>query len=250
MAHHAPTLELDRVHLALAGRPVVEDLSLRVASGEFVAVVGPSGCGKSTLLSLIAGLRQPDRGRVTVDGQPATARLGTLTLLPQRDALLPWRTVGDNVALGARLSGSTAAEATHTARRALERYGLADVIDHYPHALSGGMRQRASLARAVVGDGAWLLDEPLGALDALTRSQAQAELAAIWGERRPTTVLVTHDLDEALRLADRVVVCSPAPARVVAEVSVTMPHPRSDDEAVRSALAPQRATLRRALGAA
>ena len=216
------------VHHAFDGMPVLACIDLVVAPGEFVAVIGPSGCGKSTLLALIAGLEAPTAG--TVEVRRADGRPGRPALMPQRDALLPWRTVGQNVAIGARLAGMDRDEAGEAARRTLERYGLAGFADHYPHALSGGMRQRAALARTVLGgaDG-WLLDEPLGALDALTRADLQGVLERAWSERRPTSVLVTHDLDEALLLADRVVVLSPRPARVVAEVTVPLGRPRGPE---------------------
>jgi ABC-type nitrate/sulfonate/bicarbonate transport system ATPase subunit len=147
--------------------------------------------------------------------------------MPQRDALLPWRTLLDNVALGPTVAGRPRGEAARAARAVLARYGLAGFEDHYPHALSGGMRQRAALARTLLGGSrAWLLDEPFGALDALTRADLQGVLAALWQEHRPTALLVTHDLDEALVLADRVLVSGARPATVVAELAVDLPRPR------------------------
>ncbi len=230
----APALEARGLRLALPGRdgpePVLEGIDLDVAPGELVALIGPSGCGKSTLLSVMAGLREPDEGLVLVDGRPHPDRTGGLTLMPQSDALLPWRTLLDNVATAPRLAGAARAEAQRAARRTLGAYGLAGFEDHYPHALSGGMRQRAALARTVLaGTRAWLLDEPFGALDALTRADLQAALAALFEEYRPTVILVTHDLDEALLLADRVLVSGPRPARLVAEVIVELPRPRRVD---------------------
>ena len=208
---------------------VLGGVHLDVAPGEFVALVGPSGCGKSTLLGVLAGLTEPDAGEVLLDGQPGADRLGRLTLMPQRDGLLPWRTLADNVALGPELAGARRGEARAAARQALTRYGLAGFEEHYPHALSGGMRQRAALARTLLGGRrAWLLDEPFGALDALTRADLQGVLGALWAEHRPSVLLVTHDVDEALLLADRVLVAGARPMRIRAEVQVDLPRPRSD----------------------
>jgi ABC-type nitrate/sulfonate/bicarbonate transport system ATPase subunit len=223
----APSIEARSLRLELGGTPVLGGVDLSLAPGELVALVGPSGCGKSTLLSVLAGLREPDSGEVLIDGRAGGGRLGRLSLMPQHDALLPWRTLLENVVLGARLAGAAPEPAAREARRALSRYGLGGFEDHYPHALSGGMRQRAALARTLLaGAGAWLLDEPFGALDALTRADLRGVLAATWRDRRPTTLLVTHDLDEALLLADRVLVSGPRPARVVGEVRVELPRPR------------------------
>jgi ABC-type nitrate/sulfonate/bicarbonate transport system ATPase subunit len=244
----APVIELRGIHHALGGLPVVQGVSFTIAPGELVALVGPSGCGKSTLLSILAGLTHPDRGEVRLDGVPAPERLGRLALMPQGDALLPWCTVRENVALGARLAGSAGADARAEADTLLARLGLAGFEEHYPHALSGGMRQRAALARTVLARAdAWLLDEPLGALDALTRSDLQRVLAGTWAQERPTTLLVTHDLDEALLLADRVLVSGPSPARIVAEIPVDLPRPRTLDDTLTPAFATLRGRLMHAL---
>jgi ABC-type nitrate/sulfonate/bicarbonate transport system ATPase subunit len=205
--------------------PVLDDLSFMVDRGEFVALIGPSGCGKSTLLSILAGLEEPDDGEVLVSGSPD--RLGTLTLLPQSDALLPWKTVLENVATGPRITRADAAAAAERARATLAEFGLGGFERHYPHALSGGMRQRVALARAVLGGARyWLLDEPFGALDAFTRAHLQRFVAEAWERHRPSVVLVTHDLDEALSLADRVLVSSSRPGRIIAELAVELPRPR------------------------
>jgi ABC-type nitrate/sulfonate/bicarbonate transport system ATPase subunit len=229
----APRIEARGLRLSLPagdGRlEVLGGVHLDVAPGEFVALVGPSGCGKSTLLAVLAGLMEPEAGQVLLDGRPGVDRLGHLTLMPQRDGLLPWRTLLDNVALGPELVGAGRGDARTAARLALARYGLAGFEDHYPHALSGGMRQRAALARTLLGGRrAWLLDEPFGALDALTRVDLQGVLGALWAEHRPSVLLVTHDVDEALLLADRVLVAGARPMRIHADVAVELPRPRSD----------------------
>ena len=227
----APSLLVRDLHVSRPGRdgplPVLEGVGFAAAPGEIVALVGRSGCGKSTLLSVLAGLLMPDSGDVLLDGDPDAPRLGRLTLMPQGDALMPWRTVAGNVAVAAELAGDPPARADERARAVLARYGLAGFEDHYPHALSGGMRQRVSLARTLLaGRGAWLLDEPFGALDSLTRADLVADLEAVRAEHTPTVVLVTHDLDEAVMLADRIVVLTPRPARVAATVDVALPRPR------------------------
>lgn len=244
----APAITAVGLRLRLGDTDVLDGLDIHVASGELVALVGPSGCGKSTLLSVLAGLVDPDAGRVLVDGSEEGGRPGRLTLMPQNDALMPWRTLVDNVSIGALLAGADRAEARDRARRTLARFGLAGFEEHYPHALSGGMRQRAALARTLLGGArGWLLDEPFGALDALTRADLQGVLAEAWARDRPSTLLVTHDLDESLLLADRVLVCGPRPARVVAQVVVDLPRPRVIDDTVRPEFAALRGELLAAL---
>ncbi len=245
----APRIEAVDLGLAFGDTAVLDGLSLTLEPGEIVAMVGPSGCGKSTLLSVLAGLLAPDCGEVALDGDPSAPRLGRLTLMPQHDALLPWRTLLSNVALAPRLAGA-GDDAERSARRALARFGLGGFEDHYPHALSGGMRQRAALARTLLsGSRGWLLDEPFGALDALTRADLRGVLARAWADAGPTALLVTHDLDEALLLADRVLVASPRPARVVAEVAVEVPRPRETGDGARQEVAPLRRELMDALRA-
>jgi len=197
---------------ALAG------VTLRAAPGEVVALVGPSGCGKSTLLDLVCGLRAPQAGRVQASRS---------VLMPQRDQLLPWLTALDNAALALRVGGASKAEAQATARPLLEELGLLGFEHTRPAELSGGMRQRVAFARTLLAGAPVLcLDEPFGALDAITRAEAQGWLArALEGSRR-TVLLVTHDVEEAVLLADRVVVLSPRPGRVVAEIEVALERPR------------------------
>jgi ABC-type nitrate/sulfonate/bicarbonate transport system ATPase subunit len=205
--------------------PTLAGVSVAAAAGEFVGLIGPSGCGKSTLLRVLAGLEEPDRGRVEFGASP---RLGAIGLMPQRDALLPWRTLLDNVALGLELGARMARpRAREAARAQLRAFGLDGFAAAYPGTLSGGMRQRGALLRTfLAGKPATLLDEPLGALDSLTRAEVQEWLEAAWLAFQPTVLLVTHDVDEAIFLCDRVYVLSPRPGRVVAEVAVDLPRPR------------------------
>ena len=196
----------------------LEDMSLKAAAGEIVAVVGPSGCGKSTLLELICGLQRPDGG--TIATAPAA-------LMAQRDLLLPWRSAIDNAALALELRGLSAAEARAQTKPWLERFGLHEFEDARPAQLSGGMRQRVSFLRTLLaGKPVLALDEPFAALDALTRQEMQGWLAHVLETEPRTVVLVTHDVEEAVVLADRVVVMSKRPGRTVAEIEVPLPRPR------------------------
>lgn len=203
----------------------LDDIAITVAPGEFVSLVGPSGCGKSTLLRIVAGLEEPTAGRVTVGG--GGRRLGASGYMPQRDMLLPWRTVLDNVTLPLEYRGVPRGAARRAGAALLEEFGLGGFEGAWPAALSGGMRQRAALARTVLtGSRALLLDEPFGALDALTRLDMQEWLLGVWTRLGATVLLVTHDLEEALYLSDRVYVMAARPGRVVAEVPVALPRPR------------------------
>lgn len=211
------------------GRLVValEDVSLALRDGEFVTVVGPSGCGKSTLLNIICGLLQPDEGMIRLDGQPAPERLGRLAYMPQRDLLLPWRRVLENAILGPELAGMPLEAARQEALKLVPRFGLAGFERALPAALSGGMRQRAALLRTfLLHRDVMLLDEPFGALDALTRAQLQEWLLDVWSEFRKTILFVTHDVEEAIFLADRVFVMTPRPGHIQMEVEVALPRPR------------------------
>ncbi|MGQ9584288.1 MAG: ABC transporter ATP-binding protein [Anaerolineae bacterium] len=211
------------------GRLVValEDISLALGEGEFVTLVGPSGCGKSTLLNIACGLLQPDAGTIRLDGQPAPQRLGRLAYMPQRDLLLPWRTVLDNVILGPEVAGDPIEEARKEAMRLMPLFGLEGFERALPATLSGGMRQRAALLRTFLCHReVMLLDEPFGALDALTRAQLQEWLLRVWEQFRQTILFVTHDVEEAIFLADRVLVMTPRPGRIQMEVKVPLPRPR------------------------
>ncbi len=215
-------MALNGVGRTFAGGAVValKDLSLTVAPGEVVAVVGPSGCGKSTLLDLVCGLQRADAGSVRVP-------MGGSVLMPQGDTLLPWATALDNTALALRVAGAPRAQARDQARTALDALGLADFAHARPAALSGGMRQRIAVARTLLAPAQVVcLDEPFGALDAITRAAAQRWLTKTLAQRVRTVLLVTHDTEEAVLLADRILVLSPRPGRVVAAIPVALDHPR------------------------
>ncbi|MBO1902092.1 ATP-binding cassette domain-containing protein [Leucobacter weissii] len=197
-------------------RTVLNGVSLSVAPGTLTAILGPSGCGKSTLLRILAGLEQPASGTATVDGESLIGRPGGVAYHPQQDALLPWLSALDNATLGAETCGEDRAGARERARALLGRFGLDDVERAWPDELSGGMRQRVALLRStLMPQSCLVLDEPLGALDALTRRQLQFWLLDITASDRRPTLLVTHDIEEALLLADRVLVLSPSPAEIV-----------------------------------
>jgi NitT/TauT family transport system ATP-binding protein len=207
----------------------INDISIDIPAGGFVALVGPSGCGKSTLLNLAAGLISATAGRVTVSDRPLKGLNRRATYMFQQDALLPWKTVRDNVALGLILGGATRAEADARADYWLGRVGLSAFASHYPAQLSGGMRKRVSMAQNwIIDRPIVLMDEPFSALDVHTRQRMESELLALWEEAAGKTVLfVTHDLEEAISLADSVVVLSAGPSsRVVARHEVTLSRPR------------------------
>lgn len=211
--------------------PVLEDVSLTLQPGEFVALLGPSGCGKSSLLRLVAGLETPAQGVATQDGQVITRPDPSRIVVFQDPTLFPWRTVHDNVALGLQARKVPQAQFARV-EQALSLVGLTDFADSFPHQLSGGMAQRAALARALVNDPQLLiLDEPLGKLDSLTRLSMQSELLKLWQQAGFSVLLVTHDVEEALFLANRVIVFSQRPARTVAELQVDLPYPRHRGQA-------------------
>jgi NitT/TauT family transport system ATP-binding protein len=206
---------------------VVRDISLDIADGTFVAIVGPSGCGKSTLLTVAAGLLVPPEGGVRIFGEPLKGLNRHAAYLFQQDALLPWRTVLDNVLLGPTFRGIRRAEAEGEARRWLARVGLAGFADRFPHQLSGGMRKRVAVAQSwIVRPRMLLMDEPFGALDVQTRQIMETELLGLWQEDRKTVLFITHDLEEAIALADQVVVLSAGPARLKGIYPVDLPRPR------------------------
>ncbi|MHC2019376.1 ABC transporter ATP-binding protein [Methylobacterium sp. CM6247] len=210
--------------------PVLDDIDLTIAPGSFVALLGPSGCGKSTLLRLAAGLEPPETGTLALDGETIAGPDPERLLVFQDPTLYPWRTVRGNVSLGLEARGLLRRH-RHRIDEALDLVGLADFAEAYPHQLSGGMAQRTALARALVNDPSLLLlDEPLGKLDALTRLAMQGELVRLWQESRFTALLVTHDVEEALILAQRVIVLSDRPARIRTEIAVDAPYPRRRDD--------------------
>ena len=212
-----------RAH-AFDALPVLDGVSLTVEDGEIVAILGPSGCGKSTLLGIVGGLIRPTDGIVTVEGALPPGTLNAFTFVFQDFALLPWRSVADNVALPLEHHRLSRAERDGLVRDALARTGLSDFADAIPKQLSGGMRQRAGIARALVVRPALLLmDEPLSALDAQTRELLMEDFLALWLRDRVTALYVTHNLDEALRLADRVVVLSRRPGRIKRIVPIDIP---------------------------
>lgn len=218
---------------SLEGRPlpVLDRVSLSVSPGEFVALLGPSGCGKSTLLRLVAGLEPPSAGALTFDGAAIAGPDPSRVVVFQDPTLFPWRTVAQNVALGLEAQGLLRAHRSRVGD-ALRLVGLSEFASAYPHQLSGGMAQRAALARALVNEPRLLiLDEPLGKLDSLTRLTMQSELTRLWEASGFTALLVTHDVEEALVLADRVIVLSDRPAKILSEFRVDEPFPRRRDDA-------------------
>ena len=231
--------------------PVLDDVSFNVAPHEFVAIVGPSGSGKSTLFNLVVGLLQPESGEILLDGRRAEERLGRFGYMPQRDLLLPWRDLLGNVILPLELRGTPAADARLTAKALLPQFGLEGFESAWPALLSGGMRQRAALLRTLLMDSrTLLLDEPFGALDALTRRELQDWLLDLWTRWRPTVLFITHDVEEAVYLADRVVVLGPRPARVLRQVEIRLPRPRRQGMVALPVFGEHVAELLHALGVA
>jgi NitT/TauT family transport system ATP-binding protein len=211
-------LTVESISRSFGGVEVLRDFSLKIARGEFVAVVGPSGCGKTTLLNLLAGFDKPDGGRVTSTGR--------VRMVYQQDGLFPWRTAAENIQMGLRHVRDEEARGREL-NEMLALIGLEGFKDSYPHELSGGMRQRVELARALAGDtDTLLLDEPFSALDYLKRLRLRRELSRLLRERPRTVVLVTHDIEEAAQLADRVVVLSERPARIRCELRLELERPR------------------------
>jgi NitT/TauT family transport system ATP-binding protein len=203
------------------------DISLQIEEGEFVCLLGPSGCGKSTLLKIIAGLIPASSGRITINGKPVSGPGPERAVVFQDYALFPWMTVRDNVEFGLEARNLPVAERREVSRRLLKVVGLSDFAERFPHQLSGGMKQRVSIARALAVDPSLLLmDEPFGALDAQTRQLLQDELLRIWREYRKTVVFVTHSIEEAIYLSDRIVVMTARPGRVKQIVMVPEVRPR------------------------
>lgn len=206
----------------------IDCINLDVGRNEFVSIVGPSGCGKSTLFNIIAGIERPSTGRIVIDGADVTGHPGSVSYMFQKDLLLPWRTVLDNIVLGIELGGTRRAAARRQALELVDRYGLCGFEDRFPSALSGGMRQRAALLRTLLFNrDILLLDEPFGALDALTRTTMQELLLRVFDDVKRTIIFVTHDVEEAVYLSDVVYVLSARPAIVRERVAVPLPRPRA-----------------------
>jgi NitT/TauT family transport system ATP-binding protein len=205
----------------------LEPTDLAVADNDFVTILGPSGCGKSTLLRLVAGLDRPTTGRIVLDGKPISAPGPDRGMVFQSYTLFPWLTVADNIGFGLREKGVPAGERAAVVRMWVARVGLEGFAHHFPHQLSGGMKQRTAIARALANDPAiLLLDEPFGALDNQTRGLMQELLLGIWEHERKTVLFVTHDIEEAIFLGSRVVVMTARPGRFKADVAIELPHPR------------------------
>ena len=205
----------------------LRDIRMAVRPGEFVCLIGASGCGKSTLLRIIAGFETASAGSVTVGGRGVTGPGPDRGMVFQDYGLFPWLSVRENIAFGPRARGRTRAEVAATTGRFLDMVGLRGFADSFPHQLSGGMKQRVAIARVLANDArVVLMDEPFGALDAMTRERLQDELLALWRSAGLTVVFVTHAIEEAILLADRVVVMSPGPGRIVEDIAVTLPRPR------------------------
>ncbi len=227
---------LTKRFLTPKGEPftALHDVSFTVEPGQFCAVVGPTGCGKSTTLSMVSGLDRPSRGSVSIGGREVHGVTRGVGFMFQADALLPWKTVLGNVMLGLVLAGVGKREATDRARDWLRRVGLAGFEDRHPHQLSGGMRKRVAMAAALVTEPRILLmDEPFGALDVQTKAIMQTELLGLWEQSRPSVLFITHDLDEAVVLADRVVVMTSGPGTVKAVHDIDLPRPRGPVQEIR-----------------
>src|SRR4249920_3727716 len=227
----APKLRVDDVSMTFKTPTGVfhalAPVTLSIPQGRFVSLIGPSGCGKSTIFNIIAGLLAPTEGRVLIDGEDATGTIGRVGYMLQKDLLLPWRSVLDNVILGMEIQGKPLKEARERALPLLHKYGLAGFEYLYPNSLSGGMRQRAALLRTLLFDtDVILLDEPFGALDAQTKLQMQEWLMTLWADFHKTVVFVTHDVEEAIFLSDEVHVMGTRPGRIIETIPVALPRPR------------------------
>lgn len=236
MTHPTSPVEIDIDHVSHAFTlkdktlPVLDNVQLNIQPGEFVALLGPSGCGKSTLLRFIAGLEQPLSGTIKENGKVIDAPDPSRVVVFQDPTLYPWRTVYNNVALGLQIQKEDKTLVKNKVQAMLERVGLGQFAQAWPHQLSGGMAQRVALARALVNKPQILvLDEPLGKLDSLTRLNMQKEIVDLWKEHQFSAIMVTHDVEEALYMANRVVVFSPRPARILEIVNMDLPYPRQRD---------------------
>lgn len=222
------TIHVENVSKRFGSLDVLNQVDIRLEQGEFAAIVGPSGCGKSTVIRMIAGLESPTEGVVTANQKPIKEPHPSRMLIFQEHALYPWRTVEQNVGFGLEMAGVSKQERKERVDEFLRKVGLDGFQSYYPHQLSGGMRQRASIARAMVMDPeVLLLDEPFGALDAITKIKMQDELIRLWDGTGKTVLLITHDIDEAIYLADTIYVMSPRPGRIVETIRSNIPRPRN-----------------------
>ncbi len=206
---------------------VHEDLRFSVTTNEFVCICGPSGCGKTTLLDMLAGILKPSRGKILIDGRPADPKQQSISFVFQEPSTFPWLTVRDNVAAGLRIRGARRAEIDAKVREIVAIVGLTGFENYYPHQISGGMKQRVAIARAFATDADLILmDEPFVSLDQPTRERMQQEVLDIWRHRKRTVIFVTHNLEEAVFLGDRILIISAKPAHIVAELPIGLEHPR------------------------
>jgi ABC-type nitrate/sulfonate/bicarbonate transport system ATPase subunit len=223
-------LEIRAVEQRFEETVALATTSLSVTDREFISIVGPSGCGKTTLFNIVSGILRPSSGQVLLEGRDITASPGHVGYMLQKDLLLPWRTTLENITLGAALTRRVKRSDKETAAELAAKYGLGEFLNHFPHAMSGGMRQRVALMRTLVfARDVMLLDEPFGALDSQTRMEMQQWLLSVWVEQGSTILFVTHDVDEAIFLSDRVVVMSPRPGRIREILTVDLPRPRTLD---------------------
>lgn len=223
-------LQLEGVSMRYANQEVLHEISFAIQSGEFVSIIGPSGTGKSTLLQLVGGLFRPTEGRVFLNGKDHTGIRGAISYMPQQGALMPWRTVEENAMLPLELLGAPRREAREQILPMLAKAGLSGYEKSLPHVLSGGMQQRLAFLRALISPQPILcLDEPLGSLDALTRQQMQQWLLNLWEADRRSVLFVTHSIEEAVYLSDRILLLSGKPATIQADLKIPFPRPRNKD---------------------
>lgn len=220
-------LEIDQLAKKFGSEKILAQLRFHVNEGEFVSLLGPSGSGKSTIFHLIGGLFKPDHGTIRLDGKEISGQKGYISYMPQTPSLLPWRTILENVILGVELYEKPDKE---KAIHMLERVGLADYTNAYPHELSGGMRQRVAFVRSILSPQSFIcLDEPFSALDEFTRFDMQKWLLSIWEEERPSVLFVTHNIEEAIFLSDRILVLGSKPAQVIKEINIDFERPRREE---------------------
>jgi NitT/TauT family transport system ATP-binding protein len=227
---------LTKRYITPAGEPftAIHDVSFTVEPGQFCAIVGPTGCGKSTTLGQVSGLERPSGGSVKVGGRPVNGITKGVSFMFQADALFPWKSVLGNVMIGPTLTGMTKKDAITLARDWLRRVGLTGFEDRYPHQLSGGMRKRVAMAAALINEPQILLmDEPFGALDVQTKAIMQTELLGLWEQTRPSVLFITHDLDEAVALADRVLIMTSSPGSIKQSFEIDLPRPRGEVQEIR-----------------